>query len=120
MSEKKDPGKFTIRFNIADPQQRAAAELLNRQGRYKAQFITNAMLFYTYAASDSQVDPLLNGAVIQHMVTGQRPKCLETVPPALDSSGTEPDNAPNSTWGSDLGDTDMDSIRRTMEAFRTK
>ena len=113
MSEKKDPGKFTIRFNIADPQQRAAAELLNRQGRYKAQFITNAMLFYTYAASDSQVDPLLNGA-------GQRTKCLETVPPALDGSGTEPDNAPNSTWGSDLGDTDMDSIRRTMEAFRTK
>ena len=43
MGIKKDPGKFTIRFNVADPQQ-AVVELLNRQGRYKAQFITSAVL----------------------------------------------------------------------------
>ena len=42
--EKKDPGKFTVRFNIADPQQKAVIDLLNQQGRYKAQFLTSAIL----------------------------------------------------------------------------
>lgn len=46
MDGKKDPGKFTVRFNLCDPQQRQAAELLNRQGRSKAQFIANAVLHY--------------------------------------------------------------------------
>ena len=41
MFEKKDPGKFTVRFNMADPQQRTVIELLNQQGRYKAQFHTS-------------------------------------------------------------------------------
>ena len=31
--EKKDPGKFTVRFNMADPQQKAVIDLLNQQGR---------------------------------------------------------------------------------------
>ena len=46
MDGKKDPGKFTVRFNLRDPQQRRAAELLNQQGRSKAQFIANAVLCY--------------------------------------------------------------------------
>ena len=46
MDGKKDPGKFTFRFNLCDPQQRRAAEFLNRQGRSKAQFIANAVLYY--------------------------------------------------------------------------
>lgn len=43
---KKDPGKFTVRFNICDPQHKAAVDLLNQQGRSKAQFLTNAVLHY--------------------------------------------------------------------------
>ena len=46
MDGKKDPGKFTVRFNLCDPQQRQAAELINQQGRSKAQFIANAVLHY--------------------------------------------------------------------------
>ena len=46
MNGKKDPGKFTLRFNLCDPQQCRAAELLTRQGRSKAQFIANAVLHY--------------------------------------------------------------------------
>ena len=30
--EKKDPGKFTVRFNMADPQHKAVIDLLNQQG----------------------------------------------------------------------------------------
>ncbi len=39
MADKMQPGRFTIRFNMNDPQQRAAVEILNRMGRQKAQFI---------------------------------------------------------------------------------
>lgn len=46
MDGKKDPGKFTVRFNLCDPRQRQVAELLNRQGRSKARFIANAVLCY--------------------------------------------------------------------------
>ena len=46
MTPKKDPGKFTVRFNICDPQHKAAVDLLNQQGRSKAQFLTNAVLHY--------------------------------------------------------------------------
>ena len=46
MTDKKDPGKFTIRFNICDPQHKAVIDLLNRQGRSKAQFLVSAVLHY--------------------------------------------------------------------------
>ena len=46
MDIKKDPGKFTIRFCMANPRQKRAVEELNAQGRLKAQFLTNAILHY--------------------------------------------------------------------------
>lgn len=48
MDSKKYPGKFTVRFNLADPQQQEAVRLLNQQGRFKAQFLTNAVLHYYF------------------------------------------------------------------------
>ena len=47
MSEKKQPGRFTLQFNLEDPQQRTVSCLLEQQGRRKAQFITSAVLLYT-------------------------------------------------------------------------
>jgi len=44
---KKMPGRFTVQFNMEDPQQRAASEILEQQGRRKAQFIASAVLQYT-------------------------------------------------------------------------
>ena len=46
MSEKKKPGRFTLQFNMEDPQQRMVSELLEQQGRHKAQFIASAVLSY--------------------------------------------------------------------------
>lgn len=46
MPDKKSPGRFTLQFNIEDPRQNAAVNILNRQGRSKAQFITDAILHY--------------------------------------------------------------------------
>lgn len=52
MTDKKDPGKFTIRFNICDPQHKAVIDLLNRQGRSKAQFLVSAVLHYAKPANE--------------------------------------------------------------------
>lgn len=48
MAEKKNKGRFTLQFNPADPQQMKAAELLEQQGRHKAQFLTSAVLHYIH------------------------------------------------------------------------
>ena len=47
MGERKQPGRFTVQFNMEDPQQRQVAEELYRQGRRKAQFLTSAVMLYT-------------------------------------------------------------------------
>ncbi len=49
---KKDPYKFTVRFNPNDPRQRQAAELLNQYPqRGKAILIANALLGSTRSGS---------------------------------------------------------------------
>jgi len=46
MGVRKYPCRFTLQFNMEDPQQQTAAEILAQQGRRKAQFLTNAILQY--------------------------------------------------------------------------
>lgn len=48
MADKKERCKFTIQFNASDPSQLQVVNLLNQQGRRKAQFITNAILHYLH------------------------------------------------------------------------
>ena len=48
MAEKKEQNKFTIQFNAADPSHRQVADLLNQQGRRKAQFLVNAVQHYLH------------------------------------------------------------------------
>lgn len=48
MAEKKNPGRFTIQFNLRDPQHNQVAQILEGQGRYKARFITNAVMHYLH------------------------------------------------------------------------
>lgn len=45
---KKDPNKFTILFNGADPLHQQVVDILNQQGRRKAQFIVNAIQHYLH------------------------------------------------------------------------
>ena len=46
MGEKKHQGRFTVQFNLGDPQQARVSEILERQGRQKARFISTAILHY--------------------------------------------------------------------------
>ena len=47
MADKMQPGRFTLKFNLSDPQQLAAVNILNRMGRQKAQFVARALIHYT-------------------------------------------------------------------------
>lgn len=55
MAEKKNPGRFTIQFNPGDPKQLSVSELLEQQGRHKAQFITNAVLHYIHCPQTPEI-----------------------------------------------------------------
>ena len=101
MDGKKDPGKFTFRFNLCDPQQRRAAELLNRQGRSKAQFIANAVLYYVDGQpSASQGAPAVDSEQISQP---QQPA------PALPPAPADNDS---------LNDTERRMIFETLDAFK--
>ena len=69
MTDKKDPGKFTIRFNICDPQHKAVIDLLNRQGRSKAQFLVSAVLHYINCKETPEVSvPVPNQAALEELI----------------------------------------------------
>ena len=113
MTEKKEPGKFTVRFNAADPQQRTVIELLNQQGRYKAQFLTSAILHYVHCTETPDIRgvPAVNSEEIEHIVrtilAQQQAAPPREVKPLTSRSG-------NSTNES----SDKDAIFKTLEAFR--
>ncbi len=55
MPEKKEQNKFTIQFNPADPTHRQIIDILNQQGRRKAQFIVNAVQHYLHCPETPEI-----------------------------------------------------------------
>lgn len=55
MAQKKEISKFTIQFNPADPQHAQTIDILNQQGRRKAQFITNAVMHYLHCSNTPKI-----------------------------------------------------------------
>ena len=127
MFEKKDPGKFTVRFNMADPQQRTVIELLNQQGRYKAQFLTSAILHYVHcsetpdirkvpAVGSEEIERIVRSVLAQQQTaplqdltqkaTAEEPHPWET----LESRPPKSDSLPE--------DADREAIFKTLDAFR--
>lgn len=68
---KKERGRFSLRFNIGDPVQRAAVELLELQPPHsKSQYIANALVYYNANFADD-------------------PQPVKASPPALDRAAIE-------------------------------
>ena len=127
--EKKDPGKFTVRFNMADPQQKAVIDLLNQQGRYKAQFLTSAILHYVHCPetpdirSGATVDSTEIERIVRHVLAQQQ----TAAPPVLQQGGQgsgeaaipweEPEDSLSETRNR-VEDADKAAILQTLDAFR--
>lgn len=117
MAEKKDPGKFTVRFNIADPKQRTVIELLNQQGRYKAQFLTSAVLYYVRCseppeireasmADSKEIERIVRSVLAQQQVSSKLQREIKPPDVCCETLDNPSDNA------------DRDAIFKTLEAFR--
>lgn len=67
---KKDIYKFTIQFSSGDPQHQQIAEILNRQGRRKAQFLVNTVLHYIHCSETPDIpqQPPVNTDAIETIV----------------------------------------------------
>ena len=95
MAGKKQPGRFTIQFSAADPQQRLVIELLNQQGRRKAAFLTNAVL--SYCGQNVPPAPLpqqMDLAAIEQVVR----KVLQECPSPAPDHAPEPGRAPSAPY----------------------
>lgn len=115
MGSKKDPGKFTVRFNLCDPQQRQAAELLNQQGRSKAQFITNAVLHYFGGnQAPAPQEPAVDNDQLRQLI--EDILAQRTGPP--EQALLDQPSVPNQADSGALNDTERRSIFQTLDAFR--
>ena len=140
MGGKKQPGRFTIQFNAAEPQQRQVIELLNQQGRRKAVFLTCAVLAYCGQGSapaipppspPPSIEPAMIEQIVQKVLRQNVPAAptQKEVAGALASAGCSRDetafqppcaSAASSLPAddSDLPDPDLAAICDTIDAFR--
>ena len=134
MAAKKQPGRFTIQFNAADPQQRQVIELLNQQGRRKAAFLTSAVLCYCgQGAAPAVPPPTPESAMIEQIVQKiLAAKNLDTLAQVGDQPDLLPPTVPRETPGMpaamtqtaaaepELAADDLAAICNTIDVFRCK
>ena len=127
MAEKKELYKFTIQFNPADPTHRQTADLLNQQGRRKAQFLVNAVMHYIRCPETPDMTPpaVLDTALIETVVRRILKEQKMDAAPANTKPGGSPKAAPEASEAvqfdeaSDmLGAEGLAAIANTMAMFR--
>ena len=139
MAPKKERGRFSLRFNIGDPVQRTAVELLELQPPHsKAQYIANALIYYNAHFFDDP-QPLkasvIDRAAIEEIVreimcqeeqapdkavsTGDSspPKENNRAPPSQ-KQAAEPSESLTTAGASEVDDMTRNLIASTMAAFR--
>lgn len=126
MADKKNPGRFTIQFNHGDPKQQSVAELLEQQGRHKAQFITNAVLHYINCPETPETAPpqTVDKALLEKLVleileqqSSKVPKSIEILqmqePPVSEMASEIPSEL-EKLFGKD----GLSAITSTLSAFQ--
>ena len=126
MADKMQPGRFTLRFNMNDPQQQVAVEILNRMGRQKAQFIAQALTHYTQCKCHPQVEnqstwdePALEQAILsvlarhpEFMSAGQEDGAAEG-----QDAPQEQAEEPSSEQNGSMTEAGLNAISKTLSAF---
>lgn len=128
MAEKKIPCRFTIGFNPGDPAHCRTAEILNQQGRRKAQFLVNAVLHYIHCPETPDLPELRTEqgrgmagqedieTLIIHILEerGYFENLPEYAASAVDGSG----NSIETVFDGQLDAADMAAIADSLAAFR--
>jgi hypothetical protein len=93
MADKQNHGRFCVQFNLDDPRHRQVAELLERQGRRKAQFIVEAVLREgaPIMPDTAELKRLVEGYVNELMLKQSAGGAAETVCLSTVGRGTDPD-----------------------------
>ena len=127
MGEKKKPGRFTLQFNMEDPQQRMASELLEQQGRHKAQFIASAVLSYIQHPPQGHGGdpPPIDEAALERMLLAimeKHPRFAGTAPGELPEAEEPPVPAEpaKGPWETPMGDDALKAITDTLAAFQQR
>lgn len=122
---KKDPYKFTIQFNGGDPSHIQIAEMLNQQGRRKAQFIVNAVMHYIHCSETPSIpEPAMQDIdIIEQVVRrileeqGKKNESRNNI----QKEARRPIKSEEIDFGDTeeiLGDEGVSAIARTMATFR--
>ncbi|RAQ28665.1 hypothetical protein DPQ25_07655 [Hydrogeniiclostridium mannosilyticum] len=125
MPEKKEQNKFTIQFSLADPAHRQVIDILNQQGRRKAQFLVNAVQHYLHCPETPDIPQAasLDLHVVEDIV---RRIMQEQYKPASvnPTQGKKQENHPKTEsvhydeTAELLGKEGLAAIANTMAAFR--
>lgn len=129
MAGKKEPGKFTIKFNVMDPAHRQVIDTLEPMGRTKAQFIANAVLHYLHCPQTPDIpqpapaDCSVVEAIVRRILKERLPE-PPAQPPAR-QQGTQKKLRKSEDIRLEeaeaiLGEDGMAAIADTLSAFRGK
>ena len=129
MAGKKEPGKFTIKFNGMDPAHRQVIDTLEPMGRTKAQFIANAVLHYLHCPQTPDIpqpaptDYSAVEAIVRRILEERLPE-PPAQPPARQQGTQKKLRKSEDIRLEDaeaiLGEDGMAAIADTLSAFRGK
>lgn len=122
MPQKKDIGKFTIQFNPIDPCHQKVIEILNSQGRRKAQFISNAIIHYLRCTQTPDIPQNATPYDIKEMIIEAVNMYMHNKENAETSrTSVQPQNSQSICFDElPFNDNDINAITETMAMFRGK
>lgn len=124
MAEKKERCKFTIQFSPADPTHQQTVDILNQQGRRKAQFIVNAVMHYLHCPETPEIPqaaPINTDAievVVRRILQEQNASVSNTHEEPKIKRTRHTENIQYEDAADMLGDDGLAAIRNTMAVFR--
>lgn len=127
MSEKKEQNKFTIQFSPADPAHRQVIDILNQQGRRKAQFLVSAVQHYLHCPETPDipqpvpVDTRVIEDIVRRIIEGRsEPFPAERKQDTAQPQSTVPktENLDCDEYSQLLGTDGMNAISQTLAMFR--
>lgn len=127
MTKKNSPERFTVKFNPSDPCHQKTVDILNKQGRHKAQFIVNAVMHYlncpeTPDIPQSLLDVSLIEDVVRRILESQSKEemKLTVMPSPPERTIRQSESISINEAQNLLGEDGIAAIAKSMASFRNK